>query len=218
MPYLTTDDVSDAEAHYHLGLAYQNGDGVPYDLIEGERLLRLAAGHDHLDAIMILARQYLHGVNVSKNTKEAARLYQIAAYLGNHEAQFQLGNILITEKDMKNAMYWWDKAAINGNETAHRAYLLYLTATNAKDTLNQLAKSYYYMGKEALAIEVWERGAELGDSECQYELGSILYSGQRRSEGMDWLEVAAAAGNEKAKDAIARVYETASEVDSIDSI
>jgi len=218
MPYLTTEDVSDAEAHYHLGLAYQTGDGVPHNLIEGERLLRLAADRNHVDAIMILARQYLHGANVSKNTKEATRLYQIAAFLGNDEAQFQLGNLLIIEKDMKSAMYWWDKAAMNGNETAHRAYLLYLTGTNAKATLNQLAKCYYDKGKEALAIEVWERGAELGDSACQYELGCILYSGQRRSEGMDWLEMAAVAGNEKAKDAIARVYETPSDVDSIDSV
>lgn len=222
MPYITTDDVTDAEAHYHLGIAYQNGDGVPYDFLEAERLLRSAAAANHVNAIMVLARQYLHGANVDKNTNEAARLYQLAAFLGDDDAQFELGNLLIMgtgiEKDLKNAMYWWDKAAMNGNETAKKAYLLFLTSTNNKEGLNQMAQCYYRKGEESQAIEVWEIGAELGDPICQYKLGSILYRGQRVSEGMDWLEKAAAAGHDEAKNMIGRIYETASEVDSIDSI
>ena len=227
MSYVTADESSDAEAYYYLGVAYQNGNpsqNIPYDLVEAERLLRVAVEAGNLDAIMTLARQYNHGVNVNKNPKEAARLYLLAAQRGNPEAQFEMGNYhvmskgLADEKNIDIAIDWWNKAAINGSAIAHKALVLFLTSTNDKGGLYRLAQRYYEIKQKILALEVWERGAEMGDPKSQYTLGGILCEDGRRSEGMDWLDKAAEAGHEEAKKYIAAVYEIESDIDSVDSV
>lgn len=223
MPYITADEEAEAEAQYYLALAYQSGsEGVPYNPVEAERLLRLSIENGNMKACIALARLYYHGVNVKQDYKESAALYYIAAVRGNREAQFELGNLYImglgVEKDMNTAMVWWKEAALHGNESAHNALLLYLKNMGDTKGLNMMAEKYYEKGKELKATEVWETGAQMGDIDCQYRLGLVLLKGQRRSEGMDWLEKAAASGNEEAKKAISKVYEIDSEPDSIDSV
>ena len=222
MPYITADEVSDSHAHYYLAMAYQRGDGVPFDLRESERLLKLAAAAGHVEASMILARQYLHGVNVETNLVEAARLYYTIAIRESADAQFELGNLYVMgtgiERNIDLAIGWWKKSAINGNSTAHTALLLFLTSTNDKDEIFKLGNSYHKKGQTNRAIEVWHRGAELNDPKSQYKLGSILYSGQRRSEGIEWLQKAADAGNVDAKIAIDEIYFMPSDIDSVDSV
>ena len=229
MPYITADESSDAEAYYYLGMAYQIGDpsqNIPYDLVEAERLLRVAAEAGNLDAIMTLARQYHHGVNVNKNPEEAERFYLLAAQRGNSEAQFEMGNIHVMgsrqslgdEKNIDTAIDWWNKAAINGSVIAHKALVLFLTSTNDKGGLYCLAQRYYEIKQKILALEVWERGAELGDPNSQYTLGIILCEDGRRSEGMEWLDKAVRAGHEDAKKYITAIYEIESDIDSVDSV
>ena len=96
--------------------------------------------------------------------------------------------------------------------------VLFLTSTNDKGGLYRLAQRYYEIKQKILALEVWERGAEMGDSKSQYTLGVILCEDGRRSEGMDWLDKAAEAGHEEAKKYIAAVYEIESDIDSVDSV
>jgi TPR repeat protein len=222
MPYITVDEVSDSHAHYYLAMAYQTGDGVPFDLRESERLLKLAVAAGHVEATMVLARQYLHGVNVEKNLVEGARLYYNMAILGNANAQFELANLYIMgigiEKNIDLAIDYWKKSAINGHGTAHNALLLFLTSTNDKVGLFKFGHSYRKKGQTDKAIEVWHKGAELNDPKCQYELGTILYSGQRRSEGADWLQKAADAGYVEAKNTLETIYSLPSDNDSVDSV
>ena len=223
MPYITTDEEAEAEAQYYLALAYQSGsEGVPYNPVEAERLLRASIENGNMKACVTLARQYYHGANVKQDYKESAALYTMAAVRGNREAQFELGNLYImglgVEKDMNTAMSWWKEAALYGNESAHNALLLHLKNMGDTKGLNMMAEKYYEKGKELEAAEFWETGALMDDTVCQYRIGSLLLKGQRRSDGMDWLEKAASAGNEDAKKAISKVYELDSEPDSIDSI
>ena len=222
MPYITTDEVSDSHAHYYLGMAYQTGDGVPLDLRESERLLKVAANAGHIDATMVLARQYLHGANVEQNLVEGARLYYTMAIRENANAQFELGNLYVmgtgVERNIDLAIGWWKKSAINGHSTAHNALLLFLTSTNDKDAIFKLGHSYHKRGQADRAIEVWHRGAELNDPNSQYRLGSILHSGQRRSEGIEWLQKAADSGHVDAKISIDEIYFMPSDIDSVDSM
>jgi len=225
MPYITTDEEAKAEAQYYLALAYQNphgSQGVPYDPVEAERLLRASIGNGNMKACTTLARQYYHGANVKQDYKKSAELYYMAAVRGNREAQFELGNLYImglgVEKNMNTAMVWWKEAALYGNESAHNALVLYLKNMGDTKGLNRMAEKYYEKSKQLKAAEFWETGALMGDATCQYRFGSLLLNGHRRSEGMDWLEKAAAAGNEDAKKAISKVYEIDSELDSIDSV
>lgn len=229
MPYITAEECSDAEAYYYLGMAYQSGDtsqNIPYDLVEAERLLGVAAEAGNLNAIMTLARQYYYGLNVKKNPKESERLYLLAAQRGNSEAQFEMGNIYVMnsrenpadDTNIDIAIDWWNKAAINGSAIAHKALVLFLTSTNDKSGLYRLAQRYYEIKQKILALEVWERGAELGDPNSQYRLGIILCEDGKQSEGMDWLDKAVAAGHEDAKKYMRAVYDIDSELDSVDSV
>ena len=225
MPYITTDEEAEAEAQYYLALAYQNphgSEGVPYNPVEAERLLRASIEKENMKACTTLARQYYHGVNVKQDYEESARLYTRAAVRGNIEAQFELGNLYImglgVEKNMNAAIDWWKGAALRGNESAQNALLLYLKNMGDTKGLNMMAEKYSEKGKELEAATFWETGALLDDTVCQYRLGELLLKGKRRSEGMDWLDKAAAVGSEDAKKAISKVYELDSEPDSIDSI
>ena len=225
MSYVTVDEDAEAEGYYHLAMAYLNGDipDVPFDPVEAERLLKQAIAYYHLEATLTLARLYQHGANVLKDLKESARLYEIAAIRGNSDAQFELGNLysmgLGLSADQAKCMYWWNRSALKGNEIAQKALLMYLVNMADYDTLANLGRLYYEKGYQSLAISTWETGAEHGSLACQYSLGLTLHSDTlRRSEGMEWLEKAAAGGSEEAKNAILRVYETESIPDSIDSV
>ena len=222
-----TTSVEDGEALYYLGLAYQNPNTnpeVPYDLAEGERVLIQAVKAGNMAATMTLAQQYYHGINVKKNLQDAAQLYEVAAFRGNPDAQFELGNLYLrgfgVEKDHEGGISWWEKAALNGSVIAQKALLLYFMSTADRDGLYRLGRLYSEKGNQGLAIEFWEAGAEMGDLLCQYYLGFTLYyyKGLRRSEGMDWLEKAAAGGSEEAKTTINRIYETETVADSMDSV
>ena len=224
MPYVTVDEDAEAEGYYHLAMAYLNGDmpDVPFDPIEAERLLKLAIAYYHVEATLTLARLYQHGANVLQDLKESARLYEIAAIRGNSYAQFELGNLYIMglglEMDQKKGIYWWNRAALKGNEIAQKALLLYLLNMSEYDKLAVLGRLYSEKGYQALAIQVWETGAEHGSLACQYSLGLTLHSQLRRSEGMEWLEKAAAGGSEEAKNAISQIYEIETVADSVDSL
>ena len=225
MPYVTVDEEAEAEGYYHLAMAYLNGDtpDIPFDPVEGERLLKQAITYYHLEATLTLARLYQHGANVVQDLKESARLYEIAAIRGNSDAQFELGNLysmgLGLSADQKKVIYWWNRSALKGNEIAQKALLMYLVNMADYDTLANLGQLYFEKGYQTLAIQTWETGAEYGSLACQYFLGITLYSDTlRMSEGMEWLEMAAAGGYEEAKNAILRVYETESIPDSIDSV
>ena len=225
MPYVTVDEDAEAEGYYHLAMAYLNGDmpDVPFDPVEAERLLKQAITYYHVEATLTLARLYQHGANVLQDLKESARLYEIAAIRGNSDAQFELGNLysmgLGLIADQEKCIYWWNRSALKGNEIAQKALLLYLVNMADYEKLAVLGRLYFEKGYQTLAISTWETGAEYGNIECQYSLGLTLHSHTlRRSEGMEWLEKAAAGGSEEAKNAISQIYEIETVADSIDSV
>lgn len=222
MPYITTEEECDSYANYYLALAYQSGDGVPYDIKEAERLLRLAADAYNIQAMIVLARLYKNGVSVKEDHVEAAKFYNRAAMCGNNEAQYELGHLYMAgigvKLDSNKAFEWWKEAAIGGNTNAHIALLTFLTSVGDKDAIFQIGHKYYMKGFDHKAIEFWEKGAELNDPNSQYNLGTILYNGQRRSEGAELLQKAADAGHVEAKKNMDEMYSSLSDVDSVDSL
>ena len=102
-------------------------------------------------------------------------------------------------------VYWFNKAAEQGVAHAQRNMGI-----------------FYAMGLGGLkkdvnkALELWKKAAEAGDSEAQYALGSC-YAGdveyydpdkiyQNMPEAKKWLQKAADQGNEKAKEALERLF------------
>ena len=83
--------VSEAEAHFQLGLKHGNGDGVPKDGAEAARWFLKAAEQGHTGAQLLLGAAYGLGEGVPKDDAEAARWYRKAAEQGNAMGQEALG-------------------------------------------------------------------------------------------------------------------------------
>ena len=74
-------------AQYVLAGAYATGEGVPEDLVEAVRWLRLAAEQEEPGALMQLADLYMTGEGVPKDIGEAIRLARLAAKHGEPRAE-----------------------------------------------------------------------------------------------------------------------------------
>ena len=112
----------DAEAQYHLGWMYSNGQGVMQDYKATARLWGLAAKQSYPDAQSFLALMYLSGRGVPQDYNEAARLLELAAKQGFPDAQFNLGAMFDAGQgvplDYVKAHMWLNVAATNGRHYA----------------------------------------------------------------------------------------------------
>jgi len=162
---------------------------------------------------------------------EDDRLYlQNAAEQGDAQAQYLLGLWYFSgqggQKDYAKAAEWYGKAAEQGDAMSqYYMGLLYLAGqgvpedkTNAtelfsKAAIQGVARAQYYTGllsqDYAKAAEWYEKAAEQGDDDAQYELGILYAKGQGVPQNIEKADVlfrnAAAQGNEKAKDFLAKV-------------
>ena len=84
---------------------------------------------------------YSKGKGVSKNYKEAVRLYRIAAKKGYVDAQYYLGLMYAdgtgVEQDFINAYMWWDIADTNGFFMAKKSK----KNLSTKMTISQIEKA-----------------------------------------------------------------------------
>ena len=80
-----------AEAQFHLGLKYANGEGPAQDYEQAARWYLKAAEQDHVLAQFNLALMYAGGQGVSRNDSEAEIWFGKAAEHGDAGAQHNLG-------------------------------------------------------------------------------------------------------------------------------
>ena len=114
-----------ADAQYNVGVAYENGDGVPQDDVEAARWFRLAAEQGEARAQVNLGVMYDTGRGVPQDYAEAVRWYRLAAEQGEASAQFNLGIMYATgqgvPQDDVTAHMWLNLAAATGHEDARKA-------------------------------------------------------------------------------------------------
>ena len=111
---------------------------------------------------------------------EAFTIFQELSYKGYHKAQYWLAHMYALgegrREDFKQAKFWYEKSASRGNADAMRELgAMYACPEDygyivTKNT--EKAKEWY---NKSLAAYIAE--AQKGDSESQYKLGSIFYSG-----------------------------------------
>ncbi|UQZ88237.1 hypothetical protein C4J81_03025 [Deltaproteobacteria bacterium Smac51] len=179
--YMLAVDQGHAEAMYELGQMYEYGKyGVKKKVEETVKWYKLAAGEGHTAAIRNLGRMYKVGAGLKKDYGEAEKWYRLGAEKGDAESQFFLGKILCGEKlddcgrNKEEAVKWLTRADEQG----------YFGAGSALVELN----------KSDL-----ERSAKSGDAKAQYELGyHQYYNGINRTEGINWLKLAAEQGHGRA--------------------
>ncbi len=110
----------DPEAQFHLGRAYQRGDGVPEDDAEGVAWYRRAAEQGYADAQFALGFVYSNGQGAPLDDAESVAWFLRAAEQGHDAAQWVLG-----------VTYSWGRRGVPRDEVA--AYMWLHLAVSQND-------------------------------------------------------------------------------------
>jgi uncharacterized protein len=117
-------DQGNASAQYNLGVAYENGEGVPADHAQAVAWFREAAEQGDARAQVVLGSKYYYGQDVAQDYTEAVVWYRKAAEQDNADAQYNLGvtyqNGHGVARDFSQAIDWYRRAAGHGQIEAQR--------------------------------------------------------------------------------------------------
>jgi len=181
----------DADAEYALGMCYMNGNGVQQDNAEATRWFEKATDQRRVDEVQMRVRQDNANKKLFAETK-------IRAEKGDAEAQYNLGGCFANgtgvDKDLVEAMKWYRKAAEQNNVKAEVVMGLNygIGEAVAKDMVE--------------AVKWWTKASEQNNGNAQYILGICYFNGEGVAknyvEAYKWELLAAAKGDEKARNAI----------------
>ena len=107
----------DPEAQYSLGLALEEGRGMPRDPKEAARWLQRACNGQVTGACLLLGLKYQVGNGVARNQDQAIGCYRMAALHDWPMAQYLLALLYLErgkERDRLRALFWMERAAGQG--------------------------------------------------------------------------------------------------------
>lgn len=112
------------DAQYNVAMNFLNGDeGFPKDYLQAKKWFKLASEQGDSSAQNALGIIYLRGFD-GKNLGKSEYYYRLAANQNHENAQLQLALILLTKKEnIKEAIYWLEKASAQGNVEAKEKLL-----------------------------------------------------------------------------------------------
>lgn len=104
----------DREAQYRLGMMYQDGRGVSFDMVQAAHWQKRAGEAGHGRAQYLLGNMYATGAGVEEDALEAFRWYLRAAESGQARAQFHVATQYligeVVEKNFLDAHIWFAQA------------------------------------------------------------------------------------------------------------
>lgn len=206
----------DVAAQLRLGGMYLGGRGVPPDVAEGRRWLRMAADKGDGTAQFALAESYARmSYGEAPDYAEAVRWYRAAAAQGNPDAQMALGRA-----------YSDGQGVVPARTEADRRYA---SAHRARNAVDLLAKSWCAAAADVAALaEVYAacnrndglaarkslvKLAKTGEPTAQTWLGTLYYASreipleQNFHEGARWMRAAAEQGDSTAQYNLGVIYE-----------
>src|SRR5580658_6391273 len=149
--------------------AYQRGNFL-YALLEAER--RLDANPKDAAAMTLIGEIYRDGAAVTRDDREASRWYRLASDLGDPQAAYELGALLLqgangVPQDRAGAKAQFERAAAKNLPAA--LYDLGVMALQGPD-----GKTPDYAG----AAQYFLRAANAGDDNAAYSYGVMLREGK----------------------------------------
>lgn len=123
-------------------------------------------------------------------------------------------NAIGTEKDSKQAIYWYEIAANQGHQTAKSALNVYKLRIDAEQgnaiAQNRLGDSYFFgegvQQEFRQAVYWYEKAANQGNATAQYNLGICYRTGKGVNEDQQqaeyWFRKAASRGNKASKESL----------------
>lgn len=218
--FLRAAELGYAPAQYQLGQMHRHGNGgLTKNEAEAIKWSRLAADQGYLPAIDYLALAHLQGGDVTekevldrlaaaaeKGEAEARAWLDIMARIkalspeaekGSAEAQFELGRIYRQKRALAKALEWFRLAA----------------AQDQAGAMNEIGEMYNYgLGVEkdlSAAHELFERAAEMGHSQAQYNHARMGHNaGRNYLEMTENFRRAAEQGHIEAQYRLAEIYQS----------
>ncbi len=180
-------NAGNSNAQYDIGAMYQNGRGVAASRDKAIEWYRKAAAQNNQKAISRL--------NLIQSNKERFNKTLARAGEGDMESQYDLGKMYTegvgVDTDMKKAIDWYEKAAVQGYEKAqYKLGLIYYSDGNGKKD-------------QPRAFKLFKEAAEKDYPAAQFYLGKMYASGQgvKRDyeKAMEWFSKAADGGFNEAR-------------------
>jgi TPR repeat protein len=158
-------------------------DGIPSEFLT-------AAQRGDPSAQYAVGWYYENAKGVRKSFSEAEKWWTRAAEAGNLSAQYGLGNIAYSQRNLVQAEQWWRKAAEKGDRRAQHCLGFFCSEIIGADE----------------ALKWTKKAANNGDAEAQKFLGFLTFWGgavdRDRVAGMKWLIV----GTERSASPVSRLY------------
>jgi len=122
--FLKAAEAGDLHASYMAGTLYLRGEGVEQSNPKAIEWLQKAALAGERSAQRALGMLYLKTAKIGRNKDEGAKWIVMAAEGGDAEAQYIAGGLfeggLTGKKDMKRALQYYHRSALQGNEAAKK--------------------------------------------------------------------------------------------------
>ena len=111
-------DFGNASAMWELGQSYENGDGVPVDILVARDLYRASKLHSNKSDEFVFFETHSKDL-IQRTTEDVIESLKQKAAQNDVEAQYRLGNVYDTgylmQPDEAQAFYWYLQAANNGH-------------------------------------------------------------------------------------------------------
>ncbi|MFN6414704.1 MAG: hypothetical protein ACK4V2_02905 [Pseudomonadota bacterium] len=234
-----------ARAQYNMGIACDQGKGILKNTRESLCWYEKARDQGYIPAIQQLRTMYAHAINVERDLNEVTRLLHLEAEHGDISSQCALGSLYCTGNestyglsvpiDREKALYWYQRAAEQGDASAQYNLGLLHVKTNSDSTQHkarafswiqqaaekQFIASYYTLacfyrdgiGTERNDVEAAKwflLGAENGDALAQLNLGVVYDTGKGVTkdpvQSVKWIRKAAEQGNPTAQYHLSLLY------------
>jgi TPR repeat protein len=202
------------QAQYELGIAFQDGLGVPKDSAQAAKWLQLAANNSLADATYALGLLYAQGNGVKRSRTHAISLYEQAANLGHSEAALELARAYEqgngVDRDLTKARGYLLIAAQAGMADAQFAYarLLAKSDDNPKDLATWLsaAADQGHTGAERDCLKLFFAGVDVPLS-ARAESPTVVASRAFKPEKiLQYAKALAGTGDPKGVYYLARCY------------
>lgn len=226
----------DPNAQFELASRYAKGQGLPLDMEQSIFWLEKSAAQDHVLAQMGLALAYSSGTGVPKSMEKALAWWERAADQGQYSAMYNAALMhrqgIGTPKNPQKAVKWLEKAADLGLGAAQNMLGdMYYQGEGVRQSTKKAVKWYEKAAEQKVgpafaslgavylqgdnpdykqALEWYRKGADMGDAECQKNLG-LAYTGrwgvhENLTQAVIWLGKAAKQGHTSAQVLLAKIY------------
>lgn len=192
----------DAEAHFNLGLLYEDGLGIPVDIAQALAHYEAGARAGSGRAQYRLGLLYAAGGKVPRDPARARDWLQMASAQGDRDALRMLATLNEGSGVTSDPLAEADLAHAAGDY--RRAADLLQGPAAAANVRAQVRLAWMHEAGQGVprnlpeAARLFRLAAEAGDAEAQYALAVMLQTGrgqpQRPDEAARWLQRAAAQG------------------------